>query len=169
MSFKKIFLCSFAAMGLAAGAAQAQAEEFVEEGLSIQSNTQHDVMKCESLDYRYGTCYTGYEIDYVTVQQQLSRANCIEGQTWGRGSNFIWVDHGCRALFRVVRRPVPTEIECNSLDFKYASCFVGAQIRSVELARQLSRASCVYGRSWGYGYDSIWVDRGCRARFRVYR
>ena len=34
--------------------------------------------------------------------------------------------------------------------------------------RQLSRAACIQGRTWGYGRNGIWVSDGCRAEFRTY-
>jgi hypothetical protein len=37
----------------------------------------------------------------------------------------------------------------------------------VRMIRQRSEAGCVEGQTWGYGKRGIWVDRGCRADFRV--
>src|SRR5467141_796219 len=37
----------------------------------------------------------------------------------------------------------------------------------VRMTRQRSQAGCVEGETWGYGKRGIWVDRGCRADFRV--
>ena len=37
----------------------------------------------------------------------------------------------------------------------------------VRLYRQLSRSTCVEGRSWGYDGNGIWVEDGCRAEFEV--
>jgi len=37
----------------------------------------------------------------------------------------------------------------------------------VQLVRKRSDASCDYGRDWGYNRRGIWVDRGCRADFRI--
>ena len=37
----------------------------------------------------------------------------------------------------------------------------------VRMIRQRSQAGCVEGQTWGYGKRGIWVDRGCRADFRV--
>jgi hypothetical protein len=38
----------------------------------------------------------------------------------------------------------------------------------VEVQRQLSNSSCVYGRSWGIDRGDVWVDDGCRADFVTY-
>lgn len=35
----------------------------------------------------------------VRLVAQLSRAPCAEGRDWGVGSDGIWVDNGCRAIF----------------------------------------------------------------------
>ena len=35
----------------------------------------------------------------------------------------------------------------------------------VQLVRQLSKSSCVQGRSWGYDRYGVWVSDGCRAEF----
>ena len=37
----------------------------------------------------------------------------------------------------------------------------------VRMIRQRSQAGCVEGETWGSGKRGIWVDRGCRADFRV--
>lgn len=37
----------------------------------------------------------------------------------------------------------------------------------VLIVRQRSEADCIYGRTWGYDRQGIWVDRGCRADFEV--
>lgn len=37
----------------------------------------------------------------------------------------------------------------------------------IDFSRQLSKASCDYGRSWGLDHRGVWVDFGCRAEFAV--
>lgn len=39
----------------------------------------------------------------------------------------------------------------------------------VRLIRKVSGSPCVYGRSWGYDRNGIWVDNGCGAVFEVGR
>jgi hypothetical protein len=58
-------------------------------------------------------------------------------------------------------------IECSSDGYRYETCHVGEGIIDVRLVRQISNSACNEGRSWGYTYDSIWVDQGCRATFEV--
>lgn len=47
-------------------------------------------------------------------------------------------------------------------------CYVNARIYRAELARQRSGNACIYGRTWGYDSNSVWVSRGCRGDFAVY-
>ncbi|MGH9464334.1 MAG: DUF3011 domain-containing protein [Thermoanaerobaculia bacterium] len=60
----------------------------------------------------------------------------------------------------------PYYVSCSSEDARLRECPLQAPGR-VELARRESRADCVEGFSWGYSPNSVWVDRGCRAVFRV--
>ncbi|WP_394541304.1 DUF3011 domain-containing protein [Lysobacter enzymogenes] len=39
----------------------------------------------------------------------------------------------------------------------------------VRLNRQLSKSSCIQGRSWGYDRRGVWVSQGCRADFEIGR
>jgi hypothetical protein len=58
-----------------------------------------------------------------------------------------------------------TRVRCES-NGKMKQCgFAGTG--TVTLMRQLSKNSCIQGKSWGYSGDTIWVDRGCRADFLV--
>ena len=55
-------------------------------------------------------------------------------------------------------------MNCASNDGRYRYCRVDTQ-NYVRLVRQNSGSPCVYGRTWGYDWRGIWVDRGCRATF----
>lgn len=57
-------------------------------------------------------------------------------------------------------------VNCSSSGYRYNTCYVG-DIEYVRLQSQISRSACIEGRTWGYTYDSIWVDQGCRANFEV--
>ena len=59
-------------------------------------------------------------------------------------------------------------VYCESGDMRRHWCHegIGAQ---VQLVRQRSDARCVRGRTWGVDRSGIWVDRGCRADFEVWR
>ncbi|MFZ2753239.1 MAG: DUF3011 domain-containing protein [Lysobacteraceae bacterium] len=57
-------------------------------------------------------------------------------------------------------------ITCESSGGQYRSCPVNTA-NGVTLSRQLSREGCWQGDTWGYDRNRIWVNRGCRAEFRV--
>jgi hypothetical protein len=57
------------------------------------------------------------------------------------------------------------EVICSSNDRRYNECrtpFNGPAV----LSQQISDAACIEGQSWGQRRGLIWVDRGCRGRFR---
>jgi hypothetical protein len=60
----------------------------------------------------------------------------------------------------------PRQVRCESNRMDYVQCNVG-RVRHAELSRQYSGSPCIYGQTWGYRRDSLWVDRGCRADFWV--
>lgn len=49
---------------------------------------------------------------------------------------------------------------------RYKQCAAKTE-GQVELVRELSDNRCQQWKSWGYDRDGVWVDRGCRAEFRV--
>ncbi|CDH43175.1 DUF3011 domain-containing protein [Candidatus Contendibacter odensensis] len=57
-------------------------------------------------------------------------------------------------------------VTCESLNNRYQHCRVDTR-GGVQLQRQLSSAACRKDQTWGYDRGGIWVDRGCRAEFRV--
>ena len=110
--------------------------------------------------------------------KQLSRTACVEGRTWGSNRNGVWVSQGCRAEFTVNRGGYGgwgnsvygyggQVFRCESNDGRTRECAANTRA-GVQLVRQLSRAACIQGRSWGYGRNGIWVSDGCRAEFRTY-
>mgnify|MGYP003610225383 CR=1 FL=1 len=175
-------LGAFAGLGLAAGAAQAAPQAWPGGGgwPSGWGSAPVASVRCESNDGRYRQCRTGG--GWVELERQHSRAPCIEGRSWGRTPDGVWVDGGCRADFRVYAGGgypgYPTDpgypgdwtnapgerFRCESRDGRAARCGVPGWGRVV-LVRQLSRAPCIEGRSWGQDRGGVWVDGGCRAEF----
>ncbi len=45
-------------------------------------------------------CWTGPHRN-IDMEQQISDAPCVPGTSWGEDTNGVWVDQGCRAIFRV--------------------------------------------------------------------
>jgi len=137
-------------------------------------------VRCESQGKNRNYCRIGVH-GRVHLQRQLSKAACIEGQTWGEDGAGIWVSEGCRAEFWIDDIPDyndswmhggggssysgnGTTIRCESQgrNRHYCRTYTG---NGVHLVRQLSRSDCVYQRSWGYDSGGIWVSDGCRAEF----
>ncbi|WP_156890023.1 DUF3011 domain-containing protein [Silanimonas lenta] len=81
------------------------------------------------------------------------------GRGWGGGYGYgegYW--YGASPS-RVVR--------CESHEGRLAWCPVG-RVRDIRVHRQLSRAACHEGHSWGWDRGNLWVDRGCRAEFALW-
>lgn len=58
---------------------------------------------CESSNGSPRFCAAGSRGD-VRLVRQISRSPCVEGRTWGRERNGVWVGQGCRAEFEVSGR-----------------------------------------------------------------
>jgi hypothetical protein len=131
------------------------------------------VVTCASDDMRRHDCAADTRGN-VRLVRQRSEAQCVYGSTWGYDANGIWVDRGCRADFAIGgdnnwQQPgigSPQAVTCASDDMRRHYCAADTR-GNVRLVRQRSEAQCVYGRTWGYDANGIWVDRGCRADFEV--
>lgn len=63
-------------------------------------------------------------------------------------------------------RPGPGGIVCTSNNGERVFCETDTR-DGVQMVRQIGGAPCIEGRTWGYDRRGIWVDRGCRAEFRI--
>jgi len=54
--------------------------------------------KCESKNERRAEC-AAPSGGQIRLERQISKASCIEGRTWGRSGNGVYVSDGCRAIF----------------------------------------------------------------------
>lgn len=184
-------------------------------GLLLLSATGHaaaqQTLRCESSNGTYKSCPVDTR-GGVTLSRQLSRQGCWQDDTWGYDRNRIWVNHGCRAEFRVgthsgsssgndagkvvgalvlgaiVAAAISNhhkdrdddrhdhddgwyggrEFTCESQRDRFTRCGRVERNEHVEIRRQLSSSSCIYGRSWGVERNQVWVDDGCRAVFVAY-
>lgn len=59
------------------------------------------VVRCESEEQKWRRCNTEVTRQPPELLRRISDARCIEGDSWGWDAQGIWVDDGCRALFRV--------------------------------------------------------------------
>jgi hypothetical protein len=127
-------------------------------------------MSCSSDDMRRHWCPADTR-GGVELVKQRSEAKCIFDRTWGYDDRGIWVDRGCRADFEIGATQFKGwgegfHIYCASDDMNRNWCPADARF-GVRLARQRSEAPCILNQTWGYGKRGIWVDRGCRADFRI--
>ncbi len=136
-------------------------------------------LRCESRDNSRQTCAANIGGATVELALQHSSAACVHGRSWGYTRDHVWVDQGCRADFVIVRAAYPTlealqaradeELSCESRDNRRKTCRANVGGGRVEMTLKHSSAACEFGTGWGYERDHIWVDRGCRADFGIYR
>jgi Protein of unknown function (DUF3011) len=127
---------------------------------------------CSSNDGRRNWCDIGGRRD-VRLVRQISGSACIRDNTWGVDRRGLWVDRGCRAEFIIGRAAPPPPpppaariVTCSSNDGRRNWCDIGPS-RDVRLRRQISGSACIRDSTWGVDRRGLWVDRGCRADFRV--
>ena len=122
---------------------------------------------CESNDNRRRQCNTGFR-NRAALSQNLSNTRCVEGQNWGSGNGYVWVDRGCRGRFvegSYGDGGYGAKVRCESTNNRYRECNTGFRGYAT-LSRKLSNARCTEGETWGQrGNGTVWVDRGCRAEF----
>src|SRR5882724_12548018 len=58
-------------------------------------------------------------------------------------------------------------ITCESRHHRLQYCPVSDPRSVVVLVQQLGREQCVRGETWGNDERGVWVDKGCRAQFRI--
>lgn len=133
-------------------------------------------LTCESSTRGRRYCAVNLRDYEVTLVRRFGSGECDEGRGWGHDQRGVWVDGGCRAEFSIVgaanhdwsqRYGRDSVVRCESIDERRAFC--PAEGRHVEMIAQISNAACVRNRSWGRTGHGIWVDRGCRADFRLVR
>ncbi|HST45024.1 MAG TPA: DUF3011 domain-containing protein, partial [Luteimonas sp.] len=170
---RNAMLLSAIGLALTALAPQAQAQAYGQ----MQSRGGGEIIRCESNDGRQRTCSADTR-GGVEIARQISKTACVRGRTWGSDNRGIWVDGGCRADFQVRNgrgngnnndygnNGGNTQVlRCESNNERLNACAVqGGRAR---LVRQLSKAPCVQGQTWGQDGRGLWVDRGCRAEFEV--
>lgn len=122
-------------------------------------------VRCESSDGRYKAC--GRDLHgQADLIRQLSDTPCRQGSSWGLRNGQIWVDKGCRGVFRVGESGGRYSTTCASENGRRQSCAWDKARGTPMLLETLSNSPCVQGRSWGYDKkQGLWVDEGCRARF----
>jgi hypothetical protein len=133
------------------------------------NSPQRQIVSCSSDNMKRNYCDADVSAGVQLVKQR-SEAPCVFNRTWGFENNRgIWVDGGCRADFQIgsdARPDATHSIYCASDNGRRNFCPADTD-GGVEMVRKRSDASCDYGSSWGYEPRGVWVDRGCRADFRI--
>ncbi len=136
-------------------------------------------VRCESWNYRPARCALN-TVGGVGLRNVVA-GNCVQGQTWGWDRGGVWVNGGCRGDFialNSVGGGYPgggypggpgydggAVVECSSWNYRPARCVtpVGRGVRIVSVIA----GECVEGQTWGWDGGGIWVNGGCRGRFRA--
>jgi hypothetical protein len=135
-----------------------------------------EVVRCESNDYRTIRCPMNTS-GGVRISRQLSNTPCQQGRNWNFDRSSVWVKDGCRAEFIGSvggggggwgggGGGGSDIIECSSRNYQPARCNVNIR-RGASIDRVLG-GECIQGRTWGWDNRGIWVNNGCRGRFRIY-
>ncbi len=161
-------------------------------GFYPQQNTQTYVINCQSYPGQTSQCEVQGTIVSAYLQQDLSGGRCYGGQTFSFDQSSIYVWNGCSGNFVVTidtgynpqpqpwpqpnpqpwPQPQPQyqsrDVDCDSNGDKYRECNSGLnQVQDIYVVQQQSHAECREGKSFGITGNRIWVNRGCRAIFRV--
>ena len=139
-------------------------------------------IRCESSDGRYKQCGTNL-YGYAQMIRQLSNRRCTENSSWGLRNGSLWVNGGCRGVFRVdssggynnggdnsggYDNAYGYSVNCESTGGRYTTCAWDRNRGVPQLLQTLSDSPCTQGTSWGYTQrNGLWVSRGCRGRFGV--
>jgi hypothetical protein len=128
---------------------------------------------CESNGSQYRECRTNFR-GPAQLYRKISSNSCDAGRDWGSRSGYVWVRNGCRAEFYDSYGGNGNDngwgnnnytITCTSDGSDFKTCAWDHRYGSPRLVRQISKKSCISGRTWGYDNRGLWVNDGCRAVF----
>ena len=129
-------------------------------------------VRCRSTDGRFRHCPVNGWVRGAQLTQQLGGPACAQGKTWGYDDNGVWVDRGCQGEFRVWTGGRPSGrsmvVRCSSQNGTRKTCPVNGFIKSATVEQQFSGSPCIQDSTWGFDNRSLWINRGCRADFRVW-
>jgi len=117
----------------------------LEREYSEQSRGQR--LPDDQLDFYLDQIESGWS--FSRIKQDIAESLGGGGNTWQPPSS------GWQA----------SEVICSSVNNRLSECrtpFTGPAV----LSQQISRSACIEGQTWGQRRGLIWVDRGCRGRFR---
>jgi hypothetical protein len=154
-------------------------------GVTVPATASADQIECASDKGRRQECSMDTRGE-VRLVRQLSKAACVEGQSYGISKHGVWVQNGCRAVFASegggggyggsggyagaqnrgggAGGGAPAVVTCESSGGQRAECDMDTR-GEVRLQRQHSKAGCVEGQTYGISKHGVWVSGGCRATF----
>lgn len=65
------------------------------------AHAEEQTISCNSDNGRYNFCRADTDGHVELIRQHHRSSNCDEGRDWGSNNGGVWVNHGCRAEFRV--------------------------------------------------------------------
>jgi hypothetical protein len=170
------------ALGLSAAAALTPVPALAQDPWGGRASSLDQRLVCESRDGREQYC-SAQIAGSVRVLRELSRAPCVEGETWRWNSRGIYVRGGCRAEFAFRGQDDwgsggwggsgwggsrYTEIVCAARGDRENFCAAPNDGR-VRLVREQGGGQCIEGQSWRADPQGIRVRRGCVGRFGFFR
>lgn len=127
---------------------------------------------CHHLQHDYQYVAQAYQrLAAGEAQAQIAVPNGLVQQYWAN------VEAAHRNLYvaltqaPVIPPPPPAlvtlNVDCGSSHYKYKQCPVAGRVVAGQLLQQLSHSGCQPGRSYGFLFNAVWVDRGCHGLFSV--
>lgn len=163
MTLQKTLLA--AALALAGVAATGQASAQYADRYGNRDATTHASRdQIRQIEREYARINDGRLIPDAQLEYYLDRAN--QGWTLNQISRDMQGYDG--RTWRPQQGWVAREVVCTSIDGRYRECAAPFRGTAV-VTQQISDAACVEGRTWGQRAGTIWVNRGCRARFGIVR
>jgi hypothetical protein len=171
---------ALAAIGLYAVLASAPSGALAQDPWGGRASSLDQRLVCESRDGREQYC-SAQIAGSVRVLRELSRAPCVEGETWRWNARGIYVRGGCRAEFAFRGRDDwggggggggggsrYTEIVCAARGGRESFCPAPNDGR-VRLVGEQVGGQCIEGQSWRADPQGIRVRNGCVGRFGYFR
>jgi hypothetical protein len=136
---------------------------------SAYVNSSGEVVHCVANPTGFTHCGTSHQ--RYEISGKLA-AGCVEGHTWGRDENGVWVTGACNADF-VADNPagVRTVVNANGELVRCVSTpngrtYCGAPHRRYVLGPNADPA-CIENSTWGVDDRGVWVSGSCTADFRA--
>jgi hypothetical protein len=114
----------------------------------------------DQLEFYLAQIPRGWTYAQITEDMTQSLRDRADGNTFQGVPPSGWNTPG----FSTPLPPRGQTILCESVRERYSECLTGFR-NPPRIARQLSRGSCVEGRTWGHRPGMVWVSGGCRAEF----